>query len=112
MSVEKFEDLDRDLATVGDAVAKLRRGEGAALRPAGLFHTDSDHLPDRRPQEEVVLRDLVGPAHPPGELQQPPDIAFRAPRRFSQITHPRRPETLRPAQARRDQGPGGLVRRS
>ncbi|HXA37962.1 MAG TPA: hypothetical protein VNW53_03105 [Phenylobacterium sp.] len=109
--VEELENLDGDLAAVVDAVAELRGGEGAALRPAGLLHADRDHLPHGRAQEEVILRDLVRPTQSSRELEQPADVALRAAGRLGEVAHPRRPEPLRPAQARRDQGPGRLVRR-
>ena len=63
----------------------------------------------RRPQEEMIVRHFVGPAHPSGQLEQPPDVAFLPPRRLRDVAHSRRPEPLRAAQQRRDDAPGGLV---
>ncbi|HZZ31411.1 MAG TPA: hypothetical protein VFE10_05400 [Phenylobacterium sp.] len=111
MPIEELENLDGDLTPVVGAVAKLRGGEGAAWRPAGLLCADGDHLPDRRTQEEMILGDLVGPSQPSGELEQPANVTLRAPGGVGQVAHTRRPKPLRPAQARRDQGPRGLVRR-
>ncbi|HEX3365762.1 MAG TPA: hypothetical protein VHS75_11950 [Phenylobacterium sp.] len=107
--IEEFEDLDGDLAAVVDAVAELRGGEGPAVRPSGLLKADGDHLPDCRAQEEVILRDLVGPTQSSGEFEQAPDVALLASGRVGQVADPRRPEPLRSAQARRDQGPGRLI---
>nr|WP_293369313.1 hypothetical protein [Phenylobacterium sp.] len=109
MTVEEFEDLDGDLAPVFEAVAELRGAEGPAVRTARLLQADGDHLAHRRAQEEMIRRDLVGPAEPTGKLEQPAHVALHAPARVGQVAHPRRAKPLRAAQSRGEQSPGGFV---
>ena len=67
--VEEFEDLDRNLAPVVDAIAKLRRTELAIGRVCADVDDNVDHFRDSAAQKEMVVRDLVDLSHPAKQLQ-------------------------------------------
>jgi hypothetical protein len=69
MTIEKFEDLNRDLAAIGQVVTKFRCRERAALAMSYYSVDYGHHLVHGRPQEEMVMRHLVSPAHASGELE-------------------------------------------
>ena len=59
VTVEKFQDLDRDLAAILDLVAELRGGELRVRRLPCKIADDVHHLGDCAAQEEMVMRHLV-----------------------------------------------------
>src|SRR5262249_56809746 len=76
MPVEKFQDLDRDLPPIVEAIAELRRTEltiGGLC--TGVDHR-LDHFRNSAAKEKVVLRDLVDLSHPAQQLRQSPHITF------------------------------------
>src|SRR5262249_24837479 len=100
MPVEKFQDLDRDLATHVEVIAELRRTEltiGGFL--TDLYH-DLDDFRDGAAQEKVVMRDLDDLSDPAQQLQQSSHIAFAGAEHASDIAHPRRSKSLLPAEQR------------
>ncbi len=105
VAIEEFEDLNRDLAAIGDAVAELGRDEFAARCSGCHFADDGHHFVRRRAQEEMVLRHFVGPAHSPGQLEDAPDVAFRPAGRLGNVAHPAAAETAPPRPAAARSGP-------
>ncbi|MCK9908856.1 hypothetical protein MXD81_06935 [Microbacteriaceae bacterium K1510] len=109
MAIEEFEDLDRDLSAIVDAVAKLRCGELPARCRSGAIDNDLHHLGDGRAQEEMIVRHFIDLAHAADELQEAAHIRLAHIEQPGDVAHAWRPETLSPADQRRDATPQGLV---
>nr|WP_221938301.1 hypothetical protein [Mycobacterium sp. KBS0706] len=108
VAVEELQDLNRDLAAAVHLITELRRGEAGLMGLAQLLQ-DADDLGRGRAQEEMVMRHLVDPAHPPGALQQPADLRLLDAGLAGDVAHPRRPEPGLAAEPRMDLGPQDLV---
>ncbi|HWY16266.1 MAG TPA: hypothetical protein VNX86_14105 [Rhizomicrobium sp.] len=108
--IEEIENLDRYLATVLDAIAKLRSREFAV--GSGRSHAGSDrqHLADGVAQEKVIMRHLVHAAQSRNELEQPSDIAFGPVQLPCDISNSRRTKAHRFAKQWTNLGPEHLVR--
>ena len=109
VAVEEFEDLDRHLAAVGEAVAQLSGGEGASFRVGrhvGRMVTISAG-PCRRKKWSCA----TSSARPirAASFSSPPDVAFGPLRRLRDVAYARRPEPIGAAEQRRDDAPGRLV---
>src|ERR1700682_592457 len=89
VAIEEFENLNRDLAPVVDAVAKLGRGEFTALDFRREVDHHIDHFADRAAQKEMIVRDLVDPADAPGEFQQPPHLRLGYIQNAGDVARPR-----------------------
>ena len=77
VQIEKFKDMDGNLASDAHTVAKLSSRElPVRLRRCEAVY-DFDHLRQFRSQEEVIVGDLVHLPHAAGELQKPTDFCFR-----------------------------------
>ena len=111
VAVEEFENLDRDLATVVDPVAELRRGELAVRRSGAEIDNDADHLGHGLAQKEMIVSDLVSLAHAAEKLEQAPDVGLALAQQRGNVTHARRPEPLGAAKERRDFLPDFFVHR-
>ena len=109
VAIEEFEDLDRDLAAVSEAVAKVGSVEPTALGLGGDVGCNRDHLADCLPQEEMIVRDLVGPTEAAREFQQAAHVALGGSLRCRDVTHARRPEALIAPEQRRNGRPGRFV---
>ena len=75
--VEEIENLDRDLAAVVDAVAKLRGGEDSIFSVSRDIGYDGHHFVDRPAQEKMIVRHFIRPSQTPGQFEKPADVAFR-----------------------------------
>ena len=112
MAIEEFEDLDRDLAPVLNAITKLR---GRELPVRGLLAkslNDADHLGDGVAKEEVIVRDLVELPEAAQELAEAADFVLAGTEQTGDVAHTRRAETLVPAQKRSDCPPQLLLMRA
>src|SRR5215475_6124071 len=110
MSVEKFQDLDRNLASIVDAIAELRRAELTISGLGAAVDHDLDHLRNGTAQEKVVMRDLVDLSHPPQQLQQASHITFASAEHSSDIANPRGTKPLLSPEQRRHFCPKFFVR--
>src|ERR1700728_4113799 len=93
MPVEKLQDLDGDLPSVGQLITELRGDEGAVGGATSNRRRDSHHFRHRRSQKEMIERDLADPAQPARELEESTDVLLRPDEHGSDIAHPRRPES-------------------
>src|ERR1041384_6501129 len=108
VAIEEFENLDRNLAPVVEAVAQLRGDELAFLGVCREVRDDLDHLGDGATQKEMVLRDLVHPAHATEQLEEAPHLAFLHAKQTRDVAHARRTEALG-AEQRANTAPQFLV---
>src|SRR5438045_9459392 len=76
VAIEEFQNLDRDLAAVVDAIAELRRRELAVFGRSSKIDDDVDHLGDGAAQEEMIVRHLIDPAKAAQELEQPANVSL------------------------------------
>src|SRR4051794_21285012 len=87
VAIEEVEDLDRDLASVVEPIAELRRAEltlGGAYRQLAC---DRRHLGDSGAQEEMVVGDFIDPPHARGELEKLAHIRFRRAEDIRDVAH-------------------------
>ena len=85
--IEKFENLNRDLAAVVELVAQLSGRELPTLPRIRELAHDLDHFSDRVAQEEMVLCDLVHSSHPRSQLEQLPDRRLGSAERTGNVAH-------------------------
>src|SRR5262249_61513355 len=111
MRIEKLEDLNSTLAAIGQAVAKLRGGEGPAVTMRCHVGNYSHHLANGWPKEEMIMCHLVCPTHAPGELQQTTNVIFWSTCRCRDVAHSRRAESFGPSKHRRNLAPSRLIHR-
>src|SRR5690606_3517468 len=109
VAVKKLQYLDRHLASAIDPVAKARRDEPAAVEGRIHIRQYADHFRNRRPEEKMVVRHFMHPAHAPGELEQAANIFLPLVEEARNIAHARRTETGVAAKQRRDALPERLV---
>ena len=109
VTVEEFENLDGDLATVFDPIAKLRSGKPPVFCAARDVAYDPDHLRRDPARKEMVMRDLIGGAHARDPLKHSPNLGLRDAGRRYEIAHSRRPESCLAHELRLDQPPERLV---
>ncbi|HTT85150.1 MAG TPA: hypothetical protein VMF67_16860 [Rhizomicrobium sp.] len=91
--IEEIENLDRDFAAVAKPITELRGGEQPVRCRVRDIRRDGQHLADSRSQKKLVMRDLVDASKPRGELQQSPDVTFRAVQLTRDVAGPRRTES-------------------
>ena len=112
MPVKEIENLNRDFSAVFEAVSKLGRCKFASLSMGSHIGGDAHHFISGQPQKEMVMRHLIRPTHPPGELKQPSHLTLRASRSCSDVAHSGWTKPFRAAEQRCDEVPSGLVFRS
>ncbi len=110
MPIKEFQDLDCNLATVVDAIAKLRRTELAIRRLRAAVDHDLDHFGDGAAQEKVIVRDLVHLSHPAKQLQQFPHIGLTYGEKTRNVADPRWTKFFLTSQQWSDPAPKLLVR--
>lgn len=76
MTIEKFQDLDRDLASILEPVAELRGDELAVVGMRRDIGHDPHHFGDRGAEKEVIVRDLIEAAHAAEQLEQAPYVSL------------------------------------
>ena len=108
VQIEKFKDMDGNLASAAHTVAKLSSRELSVRLRRRETAYDFDHLRQFRAQEEVIVGDLVHLPHAAGELQKPTDFRFRLGQHLGDIAHPGRMESFRTGEERLDLQPERL----
>src|SRR5690606_20787033 len=100
MAVEKFKDLDRNLAAAVKPVAQQRRGKLPVGTRFGEIAGNADDLGHGVAQEEVILRDLVEPAHAAEQAQYAAHVFLVLAEHVTDVAHTRRTEARFPAEQR------------
>jgi hypothetical protein len=88
MPIEEFKNMDGNLASAADTVAKLSSRELPVRLRRCEAVDDFDNLTQFHAQEEVIVGDLMHFPHAARELQKPPDFRFRLGQYFGDIPHP------------------------
>jgi hypothetical protein len=92
--IEKFKDLDCDLATVVKTVTELCRRKSSVWSSAGNINGDFRHRLHHRSQEKMIVRDFIGIAASCRHVQQPAHKGFIEVHGAGDVTHARWAERL------------------
>src|SRR5262245_5605852 len=87
VAVEKFENLDGDLAAAADTIAKLGGGELAVGSRCREVADDFDHRAQGCAQKIMIVSDFVHPAHPRREFEEPTNFLFRRSEHPGNVAH-------------------------
>src|SRR5262245_9897959 len=92
--IKEFQDLDRYLAAVVQAVAEVRRRKPAVRRARSNLHGNFGHALHDRSQEKMVVGDLLNVATTRGHAHQATDENFIEAHGVGDIAHAWRPIRL------------------
>src|SRR5215510_8761733 len=88
--IKEFQDLDRNLAAIFDAVTELRCTELAVSCTRAAVDHDFDHFGNGVTQEKVIVRDFVNLPHLAEQLENPANVGFARGEQTRNVTNARR----------------------
>ena len=111
MAIKELQNLDRNLASVLDSIAKLRRRKRVVPVMPREIGNDIGHFTNGGTQEKMIVRHFIGSAQTARQLENSADVAFRIWRRGCDIAHTGRTKPSLTAKKRRYAGPRRFILR-